>query len=114
MLAPYRVLDLADERGMLCGRILADLGADVILVEPPGGAPARLRGPFAGGAPDPERSLFFWAYARDKRGLCLDLEREDDRERVRSLAARANLLIESSPARRARAPRPRLPRALAP
>ena len=46
MLGPYRVLDLTDERGILCGKILADLGADVIQIEPPGGSPARRIGPF--------------------------------------------------------------------
>ena len=48
MLSPYRVLDLTNERGLLCGQILADLGADVIAVEPPGGNSARRLGPFAG------------------------------------------------------------------
>jgi len=41
MLSPFRVIDLSDERGQLCGQILGDLGADVILVEPPGGSRAR-------------------------------------------------------------------------
>ena len=41
LLSPYRVIDLTDERGLLCGKILADLGADVIQVEPPGGSTAR-------------------------------------------------------------------------
>ena len=48
MLSPYRVLDLSDERGLLAGQILADLGADVIIVEPPGGSPARNRGAVRG------------------------------------------------------------------
>jgi crotonobetainyl-CoA:carnitine CoA-transferase CaiB-like acyl-CoA transferase len=64
MLSPYRVLDLSDDGALVCGQILADLGADVIQIEPPGGAAARRRGPFAGGAEDPERSLFWWSYAR--------------------------------------------------
>ena len=46
LLAPYRVLDLTDERGLLAGKILADLGADVIQIEPPGGNSARTSGPF--------------------------------------------------------------------
>ena len=49
MLSPYRVLDLTNERGLLCGQILADLGADVVAVEPPEGNSARRLGPFAGG-----------------------------------------------------------------
>jgi crotonobetainyl-CoA:carnitine CoA-transferase CaiB-like acyl-CoA transferase len=102
MLSPYRVLDLADERGILCGQILADLGADVIAVEPPGGSPARRIGPFrrADGAspssssPSPE-SLFWWAYARNKRGITLDLDAEDGRAGLRRLVETADILIES-------------------
>ena len=79
MLSPYRVLDLTDEWGLLCGQILADLGADVIAVEPPGGSTARRLGPFAGGEADPERSLHWWAYARNKRSIALDLQTEAGR-----------------------------------
>ena len=50
MLSPYRVLDLTNERGLICGQMLADLGADVIAVEAPAGNSARKPGPFAGGA----------------------------------------------------------------
>ena len=55
MLSPYRVLDLTNERGLLCGQILGDLGADVIKIEPPGGSPARKIGPFFQDRPDPDR-----------------------------------------------------------
>ncbi|MDP9237011.1 MAG: CoA transferase [Chloroflexota bacterium] len=96
MLSPYRVLDLTDERGLLCGQILADLGADVIAVEPPGGSSARRIGPFAGDEPDPERSLHWWAYARNKRGITLDLDTDDGREKLRQLVAGADFLIESA------------------
>ncbi len=65
MLSPYRVLDLTTERGLLCGQILGDLGADVIKIEPPGGSPARHLGPFYGDDPHPDRSLFWWAYNRN-------------------------------------------------
>ena len=61
MLSPYRVIDLTDERGQLCGQLFGDLGAEVILVEPPGGSRSRRIGPFAGDEADPERSLWFWA-----------------------------------------------------
>src|SRR5262245_66045178 len=74
MLGTCRVLDLTDERGQLAAFILAGLGADVVLVEPPGGSPARRRGPFAGGVAHPERSLTFWGWNRGKRGLVLDLD----------------------------------------
>src|SRR5438552_15209409 len=88
MLEPYRVLDLTDEHGILCGQILADLGADVIAVEPPGGSSARRiapfrmtkHGPTAGDAPadaqppSTDDSLLWWAHARHQRGTTLDLD----------------------------------------
>jgi crotonobetainyl-CoA:carnitine CoA-transferase CaiB-like acyl-CoA transferase len=96
MLSPYRVLDLSDERGLLCGQLLADLGADVIKVEPPGGSAARAIGPFLDDTPGPERSLYWLSYNRNKRGITLDLERPAGRELLKRLAARADFFIESS------------------
>lgn len=96
LLSPYRVLDLADELGMLGGQVLADLGADVIAVEPPGGSSARQRGPFEGDRHDPERSFWWWSYARGKRSVVLDLETVGGREQLRRLAAGADFLIESA------------------
>ncbi len=95
LLAPYRVLDLTDERGWVCGRILADLGADVVKVEPPGGDPGRRRGPFYQDSPHPDRSLYFWAFNLNKRGITLNLETEDGRELFRRLAAISDFVIES-------------------
>ncbi len=95
MLDGVRVLDLSDGGALLCGQILADLGADVLQIEPPGGALARRLGPFAGGAAHPERSLHWWAYARGKRGHVLDLDDEVGRSELRELAAAADVLIES-------------------
>lgn len=101
MLSPYRVLDLSDERGIVCGFMFGELGADVICVEPPGGSTARRRGPFAEEADiaeeisDAERSLFWWAYARNKRSIVLDPESPDDRERLTRLVASADIFIES-------------------
>lgn len=97
MLAPYRVIDLTDERGLLCGQILADLGADVIHVEPPGGSTARRVGPFAGDAVDPERSLFWWAHTRGQRSIVLDLESARGRSELRALVRGADFLVESEP-----------------
>ena len=96
MLSPYRVLDLSDDGALLCGQILADLGADVVQVEPPGGAAARRRGPHAGRGGDLEHSLFWWAYARNKRGIVLDLDTRSGREELLSLAGTADFLIESA------------------
>jgi len=77
LLGSLRVLDLSDERGYLCGRILADLGADVIKVEPPGGCPGRRLGPFYHNKPHPERSLYWFAYNLNKRSITLNLETQD-------------------------------------
>jgi len=97
-----RVLDLTDERGLLTGRILADLGADVVQVEPPGGSSARHRlprppAPAPGLGPDrPARPSFVWeAYAANKRGVVVDLETADGRRLARGLAATADVLIEN-------------------
>src|SRR5215472_10043025 len=95
MLSDYRVLDLTDERGLMAGSVLADLGADVIQVEPPAGSPARRIGPFVAGRTDPERSLFWWAYARNKRGITLDLESDAGRSTFLGLVAGADCLLES-------------------
>ncbi len=86
-----RVLDLTDERGILCGKMLGDLGADVVQIEPPGGSSARRIGPFD----DSGASLFWAAYARNKRSLVLDLASEAGRARLAELARGADFLVES-------------------
>ncbi len=95
MLSPYRVLDLTNERGLLCGQILGDLGADVIKVEPPGGSAARKIGPFFQDQPDPNRSLYWWSYNRNKRSITLDVTRGEGRDVLLRLANDAHFLIES-------------------
>ncbi len=95
MLSPYRVLDLSTERGVLCGQILGDLGADVIKIEPPGGSPARRLGPFYRDTPNPNGSVFWWAYNRNKRSITLDITSSDGQAILRRLVARAHFLIES-------------------
>ena len=97
LLAPYRVLDLTDETGFSCGKILADLGADVIKIEPPGGDAARMIGPFPGDRPDPNNSLYFLSYNTGKRGITLNLESPRGRELLHRLASRADFLIETFP-----------------
>ena len=94
-LAPYRVLDLTEGGINWCGKVLADLGADVIKIEPPGGSPTRRTGPFYGGTPDPERSLFWYAYCLNKRGLTLNLESRDGQELFKKLAVTADIVLES-------------------
>jgi crotonobetainyl-CoA:carnitine CoA-transferase CaiB-like acyl-CoA transferase len=97
LLSPYRVLDLTDEHGILCGKILADLGADVIQIEPPGGSSARRLGPFYEDEAHPERSLFWWSYAANKRSITLNLASRDGRALLQRLVQSAHFLIESFP-----------------
>ena len=72
MLSPYRVIDLTDERGVLAGQMLADLGADVIQVEPPHGSSGRGVAPFFADRPD--ESIYWAAYTRGKRGITCNLD----------------------------------------
>jgi crotonobetainyl-CoA:carnitine CoA-transferase CaiB-like acyl-CoA transferase len=96
MLSPYTVLDLTDDRGELAAMVLGDLGADVIKVEPPQGSPSRHMGPFLESAPVPERSLRFFAFNRNKRGITLDLTTEAGRSVLLRLVEKADFLIESA------------------
>jgi crotonobetainyl-CoA:carnitine CoA-transferase CaiB-like acyl-CoA transferase len=95
MLSRYRVLDLTDEGALICGQILGDLGADVILVEPSAGVQARRIGPFADDQPEVNRSLNFWALNRNKRGITLDLETSAGRESLLQLVKTSDILVES-------------------
>src|SRR5438477_4101516 len=95
LLSHYRVIDLTDERGQLAGAMLAQLGADVILVEAPGGSPSRRVGTLVEDTNATSCSLGFWAVNRGKSSVILDLELPDDRQRLRNLAAGADVLIES-------------------
>ena len=93
--AGLRILELADETGQFCGKLLGDLGADVVKIEPPGGEPCRHIGPFLDDIPDPERSLSFWYYNTSKRGITLNLETADGRKLFRRLAAGADVILET-------------------
>src|SRR5689334_17268818 len=97
MLAGVRVLEVADEQAEYTGLLLAGLGADVIKVEPPGGASTRRIGPFVDGRDDVDASLFFWHYDRAKRSIVLDLTQDTDRATFRSLAAGADIVLDSTP-----------------
>jgi crotonobetainyl-CoA:carnitine CoA-transferase CaiB-like acyl-CoA transferase len=92
-----RVVELGDISAAYATRQLADLGADVIKVEPPGGDPNRWLPPFAGNIEHPERSLTFIHANTNKRSIMLDLERESDREILAKLLASAHLLVEATP-----------------
>ncbi len=90
-----RVLDLADRSGALAGRILADLGAEVIMVEPSGGNSIRRLAPFLDDEPGPERSFAHLYYNANKRSVELDLDGEEGRQRFLKLVAAADLVIDT-------------------
>ena len=95
MLNPYRVLDLTTNTSAIAGAILADLGADVIAVEPPGGSPLRQFGPFRHDEPHIEHSLTWWAYSRNKRSAVLDLASEGGRREFLRLVDTADVILHS-------------------
>ncbi|HUP87500.1 MAG TPA: CoA transferase [Acidimicrobiales bacterium] len=89
-LAGLRVLDLTTDRAELCGRTLAELGADVVKVESPQGSPSRKRPPFG-----PNGSLYWDAVAFGKASVVADLTTDEGRAGVRRLALAADVLVES-------------------
>jgi crotonobetainyl-CoA:carnitine CoA-transferase CaiB-like acyl-CoA transferase len=99
-LAHLTVLDLTDLRGALAGRLLADLGADVIKIEPPGGDADRWRAPFAGNVAAPDRSLPFLYRNANKRSVVIDLHDREGAERFADLCSRADVLLENYGANR--------------
>jgi len=74
--------------------LLAQLGADVIVVEPPGGSSARKQGPFFHDNPDPENSLFWLGYNVNKRGITLDITKNEGRDILLDLAKKSDIVIE--------------------
>jgi crotonobetainyl-CoA:carnitine CoA-transferase CaiB-like acyl-CoA transferase len=94
-LTGYRVLDLSDDKGVLCTKIMADLGADVITIEPPGGAVTRSRGPFYHDQTHAERSLFFWYFHANKRSITLNLETSAGQALFKTLVRTADVLVET-------------------
>jgi len=94
-LGGYRVLDLTDEKGHFCGRLLGDLGADVIKIESQGGDAGRNNGPFYKDIPHPEKSLNWFFTNLNKRGVTLDIETPDGRELFKRLVKTAHFVIES-------------------
>jgi benzylsuccinate CoA-transferase BbsE subunit len=95
MLSPYRVLDLTNERGLIGGKLLGDLGADVIKIEKPGGDPSRRLGPFYHDIPHPEKSLYWMGFNTNKRGITLNIETSDGQEIFKKLCRNADIVIES-------------------
>ena len=94
-LGNLRILELSDVIGEWCGKLMGDMGADVIKIEPLGGAAERQIGPFYQDVPHAERSLHFWHYNTSKRGITLNLETEDGVKLFRKLVATADILLET-------------------
>jgi crotonobetainyl-CoA:carnitine CoA-transferase CaiB-like acyl-CoA transferase len=94
-LSPYRVLDLTTEIGQYAGRAFAELGADVIKIEPPDGDAVRRIGPFVRDEAKPDRSLLWFVLNASKRGITLDLTRPDGQALFRRLVAEADVVLES-------------------
>jgi crotonobetainyl-CoA:carnitine CoA-transferase CaiB-like acyl-CoA transferase len=97
LLSGLRLLDLTDEKGALAGKIFADLGAEVIKVEPPDGCSTRRIPPFLDDVRDPEHCLYSLAYHAGKKSITANLDRAEGRELIANLAAHADFLIESHP-----------------
>jgi crotonobetainyl-CoA:carnitine CoA-transferase CaiB-like acyl-CoA transferase len=96
-LAGVRVLEMGGEHADYAGLLCAGLGASVVKVEPPEGSPGRHLGPFYGGEPDAERSLYFWGYNRGKRSVVLDVSSAAGRSRLDDLLSGADVLIDATP-----------------
>jgi crotonobetainyl-CoA:carnitine CoA-transferase CaiB-like acyl-CoA transferase len=97
LLSGFRALDLTDEKGVVCGKILAALGVDTIKVEKPGGDSARGIPPFLHDTPDPEKSLYWLAFNTDKRSITLNLETSKGQDLFRKLVDTADFVLESFP-----------------
>jgi crotonobetainyl-CoA:carnitine CoA-transferase CaiB-like acyl-CoA transferase len=91
------VVELASEHAAWAGKLLADLGAEVTLVEPPGGHATRAIGPFVDDQPGPERSLWWWHHHTSKNGIVLDLDTEAGVELLGRLVARCDIVLEAEP-----------------
>jgi crotonobetainyl-CoA:carnitine CoA-transferase CaiB-like acyl-CoA transferase len=92
-----RVVEFCDEIGSYCGRLLADLGAEVIKVEPPGGGVERRTPPFYRGQANPDTSIAFWVHNTSKKSVTLDLETDEGRRLARALALTASVVLEDFP-----------------
>jgi crotonobetainyl-CoA:carnitine CoA-transferase CaiB-like acyl-CoA transferase len=97
-LAGVRVIELTrGVAGPYAAKLLADQGADVIKLEPPGGDPSRHFGPFPHDEPHPERSGLFLHLNRNKRSLVVDPASASGAARIRALAAAAHVVLEDYP-----------------
>jgi len=94
LLQGIRVLDLADEKASFCSKLLANMGANVIKIEKPGGDASRKIGPFLNDTPNQDISLFFCYQNANKRGITLNIERNSGREIFRRLLKITDVVVE--------------------
>lgn len=94
-LADVRVLDLAGPLGVYCTKLLADLGADVIKIEPPDGDPARNLGPFYHDKPHPEKSLYWFHMNTNKRSITLNLNLQAGKNIFKQLVTTSDIVVET-------------------
>lgn len=90
-----RVVELADRRGEFCGKLLGNMGADVIKVEPPDGAETRRLGPFYNDEQTLENSIFWWHYNQNKRSVTVDFDSTLGGATFDKLIGSADVLIET-------------------
>src|SRR5262245_10182272 len=93
-----RVLEIADESGEYAGRLLAGMGAEVVKLEPPAGAPSRGIAPFLADQPHPDRSLHFWHYNVGKRSLGADVRDRGGGALLERLATAFDVIVAAGPA----------------
>lgn len=94
-LGGLRVVEIGNELGEYCGKVLAGLGADVVRIEKPGGDETRANGPFYHDEAHPDRSLYFWHYNLGKRSVVLDLDTAEGQGEAKRLMAAADIVIDS-------------------
>ncbi len=96
VLDDLRVLEIGDERGAWCAKLMADMGADVIKIEPPEGDPSRQYEPFVDDEPHRERSLFFWYYNTSKHSVVMDFDDRSNVDAFLKLVASADVILDTN------------------
>ena len=92
----FTVVELADRRNQLVGKVMSDCGARVIQVEPINGNPGRWIGPFVDDKEDPDKCLDYWWYNTGKESICIDITRRPGQDLLRRLVAKADVFVEST------------------
>ena len=97
LLPPYRVLDLTGPEGVFCGKFLADYGADVVKIEPPGGEAGRFKPPFIGEQESGEGSGYFLFYNTNKKSVTLNINHDSGQQIFKQMILNADVVLESFP-----------------